>query len=725
MNQAGTAVVRITLEDLTGPEFQNVLNRFRQVKEMELDFKRQAMEMTRQANTFLGAIGNWLKPLARVSAEILAIKYGFQIAGQGIVGVFVAALKPIEDLEQTAIRVAAEISSLQPPGANVAKIFAMTRDYVKDLVTKLDEMTAQLAPSTAQAMILVDEMAKLGIVVGNDAEGMKAFRNIANATYTIARSYGQVEIQMRQEIRALMQGEVNLRSQLATQVNAMLGGQLKPMLAIWRQQHTEVKEVGKLLVGWNEAAQKLENTFGSIGSTLVSFKDLMMRGLFGGDYEALVEPLARYSTALITHRKEILMPFRDTWILIKEAVMSAYYAIQSVINIVPGLQQFMKNVFPLLAKSLEGWAGIFAYIENSMKRYAKFFEQMGANPLQYINYKTVFENWRIASMGMDKELEDRLKEIWGPNFVTPKATPTPPPPGKTPPPVVDKGKEKRERDQALKDWLQFWNDWDRDYEDWFQEYLQSRREGAKADYDITARQIKSQSALLDLQVQYEHVQPIEVLKQRYLLEKQRLESQLKYQNIALKWTDDTLKGESDRVRIEGDIVETTQGMVDTQRNYNYELGQMQRLEQSWEAFKNKWTQLGIEANNAGKQAANMAETVAQSMTDSFSTFFFDAMQHKFHTLKEYIFMFLNDISRLVSQQLAEQAVFKGIPWVIKAFGATGGGGGGNKGMGISAPLPGGEGVPLAKPIINMNVYTKDAPSFKASQGQIIAALRRY
>ena len=263
----------------------------------------------------------------------------------------------IEQFNLSAIQMAALISSFQKggdPGENYRK----AKEYAEGLVPVLETIDAETAASASGLRIITEEMIKQRVLLdGNNTAAVEGFKNLANAASVIASGYQNQEIQLRQEIRSLMQGEVDMNSQLSQQINAMVGGGLKDKVELWKKEGTIIENLGGLLRGYGAASEDIGDTWSAIGSTMSTIWSQISRGGFTEMYRDVNALLASMNDYLKAHAADIGGVVRQGYLAVVGTLETIGELWQAI---APAVMTVLRPVWELTKMIFDGW-GMIAY----------------------------------------------------------------------------------------------------------------------------------------------------------------------------------------------------------------------------------------------------------------------------------------------------------------------------------------------------------------------------
>jgi len=225
---------------------------------------------------------------------------------------FKAGIEAVDSFQQSVIKTAAIITSLQG-GENIADNYKKATEYATGLQTVLQQVDARTTLNLTGLQQITEEMVKQGVVLDyNNAGQVEAFTRLANAAAVYSQN-GRNEVQLRQEVRALMMGQVDQNSQLASMLQRTVDGPLQQQVEKWKQSGTLLEELGKRLAGFGPASSDLNNTWSAVKTSLQTSVDLVLRAGFGAILKDIVEWLNQANNYLKSHQEMIGGKIREGW----------------------------------------------------------------------------------------------------------------------------------------------------------------------------------------------------------------------------------------------------------------------------------------------------------------------------------------------------------------------------------------------------------------------------
>jgi hypothetical protein len=247
-------------------------------------------------------------------------------------------------------------------------------------------------------------MIKQGVVLDYTNKGqVEGFTRLANAVAVYSNN-GRNEIQVRQEVSALLRGEVDQNSQLASMLQKTVDGPLKDQVEKWKQSGTLVEELGKHLAGFGPAAKDMEGTWGAVKSSLETAVNVMLRSGFSEVVKDLVGWLGVMNEYLKSHAEEIGNRIKQGWLAVKGIMESVFAVLKTdFFRDTAELIGFIGRGLGLLATSvlppvIQRFSSMFDTIYNGGKAAISVLMVMGNAMLG--NWSGVLESGKVFSDGI-------------------------------------------------------------------------------------------------------------------------------------------------------------------------------------------------------------------------------------------------------------------------------------------------------------------------------------
>lgn len=447
-----------------------------QIKDQVNDLGKGIKEAGSHTDSFTGGIG-------KMAAAFGIANIGMAVLQKGVsefVSIIKKGLSAVEDFQLSIIENASVITTFakNTEGANIADVYKNAKEYATNLVNKIEEWDAKTIATGKDLGIINQTLIQGGVLIDyTNKKQEEGFLAIANAVKILTAGQN-FEIQGRQEVRALLDGEVRANSRLATLMDAQLNGSLKEQIAIWKQEGTVIEHVGELLSGFAQGANDLETTWTAVGSTLETIATKILRGAFGPVFEDLVGRAKELSDYFLDH-KEVMEEISSilsegisaTWITIRNTVQDVY-------NLLVPLAPLLGLISSIVGTSVTGWSYILAILGPITERVGNLLSSMlEVAKAGYMVYEALYraasfdfkgaanalgsakDAWmnagkqagKAVSAGLYNEINVKMQELYGAGEKVPGGTKTTPtrPALRQPEPSGTKDKKGKDRTEAF------------------------------------------------------------------------------------------------------------------------------------------------------------------------------------------------------------------------------------------------------------------------------------
>lgn len=289
---------------------------------------------------------------------VAALAFGAIMTKVGLDG-----FRAMEKMKLSTASLASTITSFaKDADKDLAGTYKQAYGYSEQLVLKMEELNAQTVATGENLTAMVETMAQGGILLDlNNEKQLKGFLAIANALALVTQGQDQ-DIQFRQEIRGLIDGEVKSTNALSRILSQKVGGNLKENVKLWKEQGTLIESAGALLSGFQEGAKDLENTWEAVGTTLSTMYNKTLRGLMAPVYEDIIQ-MGKQITLNVLDQNSTL---NKNAVLLRTVVYKGWQDIknitESVIDIVAAFETPLKVIGGTIGVILDGWGQIFAIL---------------------------------------------------------------------------------------------------------------------------------------------------------------------------------------------------------------------------------------------------------------------------------------------------------------------------------------------------------------------------
>lgn len=241
-----------------------------------------------------------------------------------IIGTITGGIKAVDEFQMSVIQMSAVLTSLAENQLDIAGTYKQAKEYAEGLQAVLQRIDANTSLNLQNLQTMTLEMAKQGVTLDDtNAKQVESFTRIANAVALYSRN-GADERQVRQEIAALMKGEVRQGDELAKLLNRMTNGELPNLLIEWKKQGTVIDEIGKRLSGFGPAAKDINSTWSAVTSSMKTSLNIIARAGFTDIVKDLSTYVGKANEYLKEHAGMIGGTVMQGWLATKGIVEYLY-----------------------------------------------------------------------------------------------------------------------------------------------------------------------------------------------------------------------------------------------------------------------------------------------------------------------------------------------------------------------------------------------------------------
>jgi hypothetical protein len=244
---------------------------------------------------------------------------------------FEYGIQKVDEFQQSVVKTSAMITSLQG-GKDIASDYQKAKEYAAGLNEVLMQVDSRTTLNLGNLHTITEEMIKQGVVLDyTNKDQVEGFTRLANAVAVYSNN-GRDERQVRQEVSALLRGQVDQSSQLSSMLQRTVDGPLKKQVDQWRQSGTLVEELGKRLGGFGPAADDLATSWGAVKSSFETSLSLVAQAGFTGIVKEISEWLGKINNYLKEHREEIGGKIKQGWEEAKALMSGAATIAKAIYN---------------------------------------------------------------------------------------------------------------------------------------------------------------------------------------------------------------------------------------------------------------------------------------------------------------------------------------------------------------------------------------------------------
>lgn len=330
---------------------------------------RELAAATKQADaamqTKTSTANNHQTSMAGLTSSILRLYAAYYLLSSGIrgvIGFLGQGIQAIDDYNLSIAKMAAMMTGMMVPDKNkgLAEQYREAHSYAKELnvmIEKVDKETLLTAKDLRQ---ITEEMMKQGVVVDvNNKKQVEGFTAISNALAVIAAGAPNKEIQLRQEIRSLLQGELRDSNQLAKMLEAQTGN-LKEQIALHKEQGDIIEWLGQQLRGFTAAQDDINASWEASKTTLQTIYEQILRAGFQTAFTDINEAARTLAEWATQHKAQIGDILEKGYAYIKIAFYDIKNLALDVWEIMKGYEPLLRTVGGLILKGVDAFGYMYA-----------------------------------------------------------------------------------------------------------------------------------------------------------------------------------------------------------------------------------------------------------------------------------------------------------------------------------------------------------------------------
>lgn len=386
------------------------------MKPLDAAIEAQRLKLSSfQNNIGSSWINTWGKMTAQVWVAYEAVKTFTNFLKTGI--------EAVDRFNLTGVQLASMMTGMmKADNRTLPERYKEAREYATELLKELEKIDKQTLLGAEDLATITQEMMKQGVIIDiNNEKEKQAFTTYANALATVTAGVPNKMIQLRQETRALLQGEVNQYSMLASMINAQTGD-LKTQVELHKKQGDLWQWLAQQLQGFAAAQDEINMSWEAISSSMETTYTQILRAGMQVAYKDIIA-LCQKLNDLVNENKDIIISIaNDGWMVIKETATEVYNIFR---DISPLLELLGKSTMSILY----GWESILALIPDLRKGFSDIVERMmlssGAwvelikgnkDAAKYLStqaWESMFGKGERTADATLTRINKRLKELWG------------------------------------------------------------------------------------------------------------------------------------------------------------------------------------------------------------------------------------------------------------------------------------------------------------------------
>lgn len=262
----------------------------------------------------------------------------------------------VEEYKMSVIQTAAFTTGMmrRQAGISIADQYKEAKEYSEELVYQLELLDAKTILTGNDLKLMNRELLKQGVLLDtNNQKQLEGFTTIANAVAAISAGAPNKQIQLMQETRALLQGQVRMNDQLAMMLDAQTGD-LAEQVKLHKQQGDLVEWLGSQLAGFNEATKDIEFTWEAIGTTMQTVARQIIRGGLTEAYQDILGILNDIMIWAREHKDQISSGLAGAWQIVKTQILAIKGLYEDLISRLKIQDEHVK-------KFLDGWKFLLTF----------------------------------------------------------------------------------------------------------------------------------------------------------------------------------------------------------------------------------------------------------------------------------------------------------------------------------------------------------------------------
>lgn len=225
---------------------------------------------------------------------------------------FQAGIKEVDDFRLSTIGIAASITDMAAKGTKDFQAFYdNARLYAEDTYHKLELASAKFFASAKEMMTGWQTLVQRGVMITSDDDINNL--GIVIDRIKLATKGMDSQVQIAQELRAIMNGTANANSTLAMDLKTKLGPEWKKIVSDAMVHGQLLKLLAGMYKGVGYAAGDIEKTLESQLSTLGTMLSYVARQGLGGAYDDIVSLVKEINDYLKEHASLVADKIRSGW----------------------------------------------------------------------------------------------------------------------------------------------------------------------------------------------------------------------------------------------------------------------------------------------------------------------------------------------------------------------------------------------------------------------------
>jgi hypothetical protein len=245
-------------------------------------------------------------------------------------------LRTVDDFEVSIIGMAATLTDLarKDAGLDYSGIFNRNVVAAKGMYEAIERQAAQHFASAQDMAKAYNQFLQMGYATRLDE--VAALGKVVDVIKLKTAGQNQ-EVQINQEIRALLQGQATAHSAIARELEARLGPGWKALVEEHRRAGDLVQWLASLYPGIDAATEKITETLSSQRATLQSHLALLGREGLGGLYTDVVSLVRQINDFLKEHGKMLAWELKAGWQDVRQIIGGVRQDVEAIARLIRDL----------------------------------------------------------------------------------------------------------------------------------------------------------------------------------------------------------------------------------------------------------------------------------------------------------------------------------------------------------------------------------------------------
>lgn len=304
-------------------------------------------QVTQGAQRSSAAINKQNQSFTLMVAKLALVTFAVQTLANIFQNTFGAILKNIDDFQVAAIGAAAAITSITASNAPAAEVFNQNLQATKDTFTELEIVAAKFFSTGQELQLAFNTLAQRGVVVRK--EELNLLGQITDQIKLLTGGQNS-EIQIQQELRAILDGNVRTTTALGKQLQAR--GVNIVQLSREIQATGSLKPLEGFLTGLDAAGPAIQRTLSSVLATFSSLFSILGRGIFQKEFDGVVDILTDVNNFIIDNRTQLIATGQIIVEKIKGGFDLVLGVVQTISNILGDLSTTSLGQLLILIKAI-------------------------------------------------------------------------------------------------------------------------------------------------------------------------------------------------------------------------------------------------------------------------------------------------------------------------------------------------------------------------------------